>query len=262
MSVQAADNLATSYSQPSDRRGGFYSAKRFGTPFLIISALGGLLIYLYARGEPDSIEAFALNWDYMLAKVDEHIRISIFSAVLVAAIAIPLGIFISRSSSKIITGTILALANIGQAAPAVGVIILLALTFGIGWQTAVAALVIYGLLPVLRNTIIGIAQIDSNVTESAKGMGMRPMQVLLRIELPLAVPIILAGFRTALVFSVGVATIATFINAGGLGEVIVVGLKLSRPSVLLTGAIVVSCIALLLDWVAGLIEDGLRPKGV
>ena len=229
---------------------------------LVLGLLGALLAFLYLRGEPDKIEAFALNWDYMLAKVDEHIRISIFSALVVAAIAIPLGILISRTKSKLVSFAVLGLANIGQATPAVGVIILLALFFGIGWPTAVAALVLYGLLPVLRNTVVGINQIDPNITESARGMGMKPMQVLFRVELPLAVPVILAGFRTALVFSVGVATIATFINAGGLGEVIVVGLKLTRPAVLLTGAVVVSCIALLLDWLAGLVEDALKPKGV
>lgn len=262
MSVQATTDVSTSYSQPSDRRGKFYSTKRLGTPLLIVASLGALLTFLYVRGEPDKIESFALNWEYMLAKVDEHIRISIFSALIVAAIAIPLGIVISRTNSKVVSLGVLGLANIGQATPAVGVIILLALIFGIGWPTAVAALVLYGLLPVLRNTIVGINQIDANITESARGMGMKPMQVLFKVELPLAVPVILAGFRTALVFSVGVATIATFINAGGLGEVIVVGLKLTRPAVLLTGAVVVSCIALLLDWLAGLVEDALKPKGV
>jgi osmoprotectant transport system permease protein len=151
---------------------------------------------------------------------------------------------------------------VGQATPAIGVIILLALIIGIGWQTAIIALVLYGMLPVLRNTMAGLLQVDQFVVESAKGMGMTGSQILFKIELPLAVPVILAGFRTTLVFSVGVATIATFINAGGLGETIVVGLKLSRPAVLLTGAVVVSCIALLMDWVAGLIEDLLRPKGV
>jgi osmoprotectant transport system permease protein len=151
---------------------------------------------------------------------------------------------------------------VGQATPAIGVIILLALIIGIGWQTAIIALVLYGMLPVLRNTMAGLSQVDQFVVESAKGMGMTGPQILFKIELPLAVPVILAGFRTTLVFSVGVATIATFINAGGLGETIVVGLKLSRPAVLLTGAVVVSCIALLMDWVAGLIEDLLRPKGV
>ncbi len=262
MEIQAAKDVSTSYSQPSDRRGKYFTAKRFGTPVLILVALGSLLAFLYLRGEPDAIEIFALNWEYMLARVDEHIRISVFSAVIVAAIAVPLGIAVSRSKSRVATAVVLGLANIGQATPAVGVIILLALILGIGWPTAVIALVLYGLLPVLRNTIVGISQIDPNIVESARGMGMRSWQILFRVELPLAVPVILAGFRTALVFSVGVATIATFINAGGLGEVIVVGLKLSRPAVLLTGAVVVSCIALLLDWIAGLVEDVLRPKGV
>jgi osmoprotectant transport system permease protein len=122
--------------------------------------------------------------------------------------------------------------------------------------------VFYGLLPVIRNTMVGISQINPSIIESAKGMGMTGGQILRKIELPLAVPVILAGFRTTLVFSVGVATIATFINAGGLGEVLVVGLKLSREAVTLTGAVVVSCIALGMDWLAGLVEDLLKPKGV
>jgi osmoprotectant transport system permease protein len=262
MSIQAAQDVSTSYSQPSGREGKYFTAKRIGTPILIVVALSALLAFLYLRGEPDKIESFALNWEYQLARIDEHIRISITAALLVAAIAIPLGIIASRTKSKFIRGFITGFANVGQATPAIGVIILLALIIGIGWTTAIIALVLYGMLPVLRNTMAGLAQVDEFVVESAKGMGMTGSQILFKIELPLAVPVILAGFRTTLVFSVGVATIATFINAGGLGETIVVGLKLSRPAVLLTGAVVVSCIALLMDWVAGLIEDVLRPKGV
>jgi osmoprotectant transport system permease protein len=262
MSIQAAQDVSTSYSQPSGREGKYFTAKRIGTPILIVVALSALLAFLYLRGEPDKIESFALNWEYQLARIDEHIRISITAALLVAAIAIPLGIIASRTKSKFIRGFITGFANVGQATPAIGVIILLALIIGIGWTTAIIALVLYGMLPVLRNTMAGLAQVDEFAVESAKGMGMTGSQILFKIELPLAVPVILAGFRTTLVFSVGVATIATFINAGGLGETIVVGLKLSRPAVLLTGAVVVSCIALLMDWVAGLIEDVLRPKGV
>lgn len=262
MSVQQASDVSTSYSQASDRVGRFYTVKRFGTPLLIVAAMSGLLIFLSMRGAPDKIESFALNWPYMLARVDEHIRLSISAALLVAALAIPLGIIASRSRSKIVRGTIVGIGNIGQATPAVGVIILLALILGIGWQTAIIALVFYGLLPVIRNTMVGISQINPSIIESARGMGMTGGQILRRIELPLAVPVILAGFRTTLVFSVGVATIATFINAGGLGEVLVVGLKLSREAVTLTGAVVVSCIALGMDWIAGLIEDFLKPKGV
>jgi osmoprotectant transport system permease protein len=157
---------------------------------------------------------------------------------------------------------ILAIANIGQATPAVGVVILLAIVWQTGYTTALVALVIYAFLPVLRNTMIGIEQVDANVRESARGMGMTPVQVLSRIELPLAVPVILAGLRTALVFCVGVATIATFINAGGLGDMIVNGLKLQRYPVLVVGAVLVACIALLIDWVAALAEDILTPRGI
>jgi osmoprotectant transport system permease protein len=262
MSIQAAKDVSTSYSQPSDRKGKYFTAKRFGTPLLIAAALGALLLFLSLRGAPDKIESFALNWPYMLAKIDEHIRLSIAAALLVAIIAIPAGIIVSRSKSKIVRGLIVGIGNVGQATPAVGVIILLALILGIGWSTAIIALVFYGLLPVIRNTMVGISQINPSIIESARGMGMTGGQILRKIELPLAVPVILAGFRTTLVFSVGVATIATFINAGGLGEVLVVGLKLSREAVTLTGAVVVSCIALGMDWLAGLIEDLLKPKGV
>ena len=110
--------------------------------------------------------------------------------------------------------------------------------------------------------MVGLSQVDANITESARGMGMTPTQVLIRIELPLAVPVILAGLRTSLVFCVGVATVATFINAGGLGDMIVNGLKLQRFPVLIAGAVIVSCIALLIDWIAGIAEDLLRPRGI
>jgi len=262
MSLQATTSVPTQSIQILDRRRKIFKLKRLGTPLLVAVSLGALLAFLYLRGEPDQIESFALNWEYQFARIDEHIRLSLAAALLVAAIAIPLGIVVSRTDSMWVKGLITGLANLGQATPAIGVIILLALILGIGWRTAIIALVLYGVLPVLRNTIAGLAQVDPFVIESAKGMGMTRNQILFRIELPLAVPVILAGFRTTLVFSVGVATIATFINAGGMGETIVVGLKLSRPAVLLTGAVVVSCIALIMDWLAGIAEDLLRPKGV
>ena len=121
---------------------------------------------------------------------------------------------------------------------------------------------IYSFLPVLQNTIAGLAQVDPSIRESARGMGMTPSQVLRRVELPLASPVILAGLRTALVFAVGVATVATFINAGGLGDMIINGLKLQRYPVLVVGAILVASIAVLIDWAAGVVEDIVRPKGL
>ncbi|WP_378148738.1 ABC transporter permease [Cnuibacter sp. UC19_7] len=234
---------------------------RFITPLIVVVVLGLLLLWLSSL-QLDSIEQRTLNWDYIALRVSEHLSLTVAASALVAVLAIPAGILLSRTRSRVLRGTILGIANIGQATPAVGVVILLAIVWQTGYTTALVALVIYAFLPVLRNTMIGLQQVDANVTESARGMGMTGGQVLWRIELPLAVPVILAGLRTSLVFCVGVATIATFINAGGLGDMIVNGLKLQRFPVLVTGAVLVACIALLIDWLAAVAEDLLRPRGI
>ena len=239
----------------------FWSLRRMLTPIVIVAVL--LALYLWIAYIPlDSIMQRTLNWDYILLRTREHLVLTFAASFLVAILAIPTGIIASRTTSRLLRGTILTVANIGQATPAIGFIILLAIIWQIGFQTALIALVAYSFLPVLRNTMVGLAQIDPNVTESARGMGMTPGQVLTRIELPLAVPVILAGLRTSLVFAVGVATVATFINAGGLGDMIVNGLKLQRFPVLIAGAVIVSCIALLIDWIASIAEDLLRPRGI
>lgn len=212
--------------------------------------------------ELDSIEQRTINASYISARVGEHLVLTVVASALVAALAIPTGILVYRSRSKVVRAVALALANIGQATPAVGVVILLAIVWRTGFTTALVALVAYSFLPVLRNTLVGLEQVDANVREAARGMGMTPNQVLRRIELPLASPVILAGLRTALVFAVGVATIATFINAGGLGDMIVNGLKLQRFPVLWVGAILVAAIAVLIDWVAGVVEELVRPRGL
>jgi osmoprotectant transport system permease protein len=161
-----------------------------------------------------------------------------------------------------LTPVALALANVGQAAPALGVLVILAMLLSIGERVAILALVLSAVLPVLRNTIVGIQQVDRNLVEAARGMGLRPWQVLRRIELPLAVPVMLAGLRTAIIICVGVATIATFINAGGTGDIIVAGIKTVRTPILVTGAVLTAVIAFALDWVAGVLENLLRPRGL
>lgn len=236
-------------------------ARRLITPALVLVILAALWLWVSTLSL-DSIEQRTLNADYLLLRVGEHLTLTIAASALVAVLAIPVGIAVAKTPSQTVRSIVLALANIGQATPAVGVVILLAIVWQTGFTTALVALVVYAFLPVLRNTMIGIDQVDSSVLESARGMGMTAPQSLVRIELPLAVPVILAGLRTALVFCVGVATIATFINAGGLGDMIVNGLKLQRFPVLIVGAVLVACIALLIDWVAGLAEDLLTPKGI
>jgi osmoprotectant transport system permease protein len=263
MTVAVADEIAAETERPApiSRMKRLFVWHRFITPLIVVVVLALLLLWLSSM-QLDSIEQRTLNWDYIALRVGEHLSLTVAASALVAVLAIPAGILLSRTRSRALRGTILGIANIGQATPAVGVVILLAIVWQTGYTTALVALVIYAFLPVLRNTMIGLQQVDANVTESARGMGMTGGQVLWRIELPLAVPVILAGLRTSLVFCVGVATIATFINAGGLGDMIVNGLKLQRFPVLVTGAVLVACIALLIDWLAGVAEDLLRPRGI
>jgi osmoprotectant transport system permease protein len=239
----------------------FLSVQMWLTPLVI----GGvwLLVYFWVAGlQLDSIEQRTLNADYLLTAVGQHLRLTFVATVLVILLAIPLGIVLSRTKSRTVNNAILGAANIGQAAPAIGVLALLTIIFGVGFWIAIAGLVAYTVLPVLRNTLIGIQQVDPALTEAATGMGMTPGQILRRVELPLAVPVILAGLRTALVFCVGVATLATFVSAGGLGDIIVNGIKLQRAPVLIVGSVLTAGIALLIDWLGGVAEQTLRPKGV
>lgn len=235
--------------------------RRAAAPVAVALVLAATALWL-GSSSLDSIEQRTLNPDYIVARVGEHLLLTVTASALVALLAIPAGIAVYRSRSRVFHSVVLGLANIGQATPAVGVVILLAIVWQTGFATALVALVAYSFLPVLRNTLTGLEQVDAGVRESARGMGMTPSQVLRRIELPLASPVILAGLRTSLVFCVGVATIATFINAGGLGDMIINGLKLQRYPVLVVGAVLVACIAVLIDWAAGLVEDAVRPRGL
>jgi osmoprotectant transport system permease protein len=140
--------------------------------------------------------------------------------------------------------------------------VILALVWDIGFLPAVVALVAYSVVPVLRNTMVGLQQVDQALIEAGRGMGMTKTAVLLRIELPLAVPVILAGVRTALIINVGTATLATFTGAGGLGDLINNGLRLGRETVVFTGGALTALLALFIDWIASVAEDLLRPKGL
>ena len=222
-----------------------------------------LALYLWVEGkELDSIEGRLVNRDVIRDATVEHVKLTVVSTFFVILVAVPLGILLTRSFAKWVTPGVIALANIGQVVPSVGVLVLLALTWTIGFRPAIVALVVYSVLPVLRNTMVGLQQVDRNLIDAGRGMGMPRLRVLGRIELPLAVPVILAGVRTALVINVGTATLATFVNAGGLGKIISGGLSTSRNTVIITGAVLTAVLALLVDWVGGIAEDLLRPRGL
>lgn len=228
--------------------------------FLSLVCLG---LYLYVSGrELDSIEQRTLNREYLTDRIVEHINLAAMSTLLVVAIAVPLGILLTRPFARFLTPLALGVANMGQAIPSVGLLVLFTLTIGIGFWPAVYALVAYSALPILRNTMVGVSQVDRSLIEAGRGMGMTKLQALLRIELPLAVPVILAGARTAIILNVGVAVLGAFTNAGTLGDLIVNGLALDRDPVLITGAVLTGVLALTIDWLAGIAEDVLTPRGL
>ncbi|MDP9392626.1 MAG: ABC transporter permease [Actinomycetota bacterium] len=230
----------------------------------VLLTVTGLALWLYvSRQELDSIEQRSLNADRLLEAVLRHVQLTVVSTVIVIVIAVPLGVLLTRPGTARARPLLLTLANIGQAVPTIGVLALLAVAFlFLGFSAAVVGLVAYAVLPVLRNTMVGLEQVDESVLEAGRGMGLSKSQVLRRIELPLAVPIILAGVRTALIINVGTATLATFINGGGLGDIIVAGLSTNRVLVQVTGAALTAVLALLVDYLAGVAEDVLRPKGL
>jgi osmoprotectant transport system permease protein len=231
-----------------------------------IAALGLLLARYYSSLDLATApiqQASALDWSTKLwPQTKEVLRIAFWSTVLVMAIAIPLGIVLTRQSLRRFAPGVLAVANSGQALPAYGLLIIFLIIFGQGTDTAIYALVLFALLPVLRNTIVGIDGVDQAIIEAGRGMGMTKRQALLRIELPLAVPIIIAGVRTAVIINIGMATLAFLIGGGGLGITINSGLKLQQDPVLIVGAVLVAIVALLFDWLGAVAERYLKPRGL
>lgn len=233
-----------------------------GVPLLLVVVLAATLLYV-TTANLDDIEARLLDPSRLLSVTVRHLELVGVSTVIVVLIAVPLGILATRPSLRRLVPLIVGLGNIAQGVPSLGVLVLFAVVLTqIGFTPAIFALVLYAFLPILRNTIVGLQQVDGFVVESARGMGMSRLAVLRRIELPLAVPVVLAGVRTAAVINVGTATIATLINAGGLGDIIYQGLVLNRQSATIVGAVLAAVLALLLDYLGGLLEQLLRPKGL
>ncbi|HEY2206524.1 MAG TPA: ABC transporter permease [Pseudonocardia sp.] len=222
-----------------------------------------VVLYVVVRSRTlDSIELRLLEPGLLISATLRHLELTAVSTALVLVIAIPLGILLTRPSLAKVTTPAITLFNIGQAVPSVGLLAIFAIVWDIGFWPVIVALVAYSMLPVLRNTMIGLNQVDEAVIESGRGMGMSRSAVLTRIELPLAVPIILAGLRTALVINVGTAALATFIGGGGLGNIIDGGLVQNRPLVTVVGSVLTAVLALLVDYLAGIAEDVLRPRGL
>lgn len=205
------------------------------------------------------VEFIQQNWRELLVLTREHVFIVLLSTGLAILIGLPLGILITRVKS--LSTPVLGFANIMQTVPSLalfGLLIPIPFIGGIGATTAVIALALYALLPVIRNTVTGILGIDPKISEAAEAMGMTGWQRLTMVELPLAAPVILTGIRVAVVISVGVATVAAAIGAGGLGTYIFRGLRQNDNNLLIAGALASAGLALLCDLLLGRIEASFK----
>jgi len=209
------------------------------------------------------VQFYAEHSGELLGLIGQHLYLVAISTGLAIAVGLPLGILLTRRPRW--RGPVLGLANVFQTIPSLalfGFLIPLPFIGGIGARTGVVALVLYGLLPIVRNTYTGITGVDAAVREAGRGMGMTDRQLLLMVELPLALGVILAGVRIATVVSVGTATIAAAIGAGGLGVYIFRGVAMVNDALILAGALPAALMALAADGLLGLAERRLagRPK--
>ncbi|WP_405872324.1 ABC transporter permease [Streptomyces sp. NBC_00005] len=230
-------------------------------PAVLIAVL--LATWLWFRqADLDPISENALSNGQVSKALWQQIELVVISTFFVLIIAIPLGILLTRKAFRKATPVAMAFANMGQATPAIGLLALLVIWLGTGMRAALIGITVYAVLPVLSNTIAGLKANDPTLLEAARGIGMSSLGVLGKVELPLAVPLILAGVRTALVLNVGTATLATFGGGGGLGVLITTGITTQRMPVLMLGSILTVVLALLVDWLASLTELLLRPRGL
>ena len=241
--------------------GGFGFTRWFLQPLVCVAAVAGCLIYVKLADVTPS-EQRSLGVPNLLELLGQHMSVSLAATLLTCAIGIPLGVALTRGSMRRYSKPIITVAGFGQAAPAIGLIALGAVIFGIGEVGAIVALTVYGALPIVANTVTGLDGVDARLVEAGRGMGMSGTATLMRVELPLALPVIVAGVRTALVLIVGTAALAAFTGAGGLGQLITTGIKLQQTVTLVVGAILVAALALFIDWLARVVEMVASPKGL
>ncbi|EIW13898.1 choline ABC transporter permease [Lactiplantibacillus plantarum EGD-AQ4] len=194
----------------------------------------------------------------LIVKTWQHIYISAFSLLLGVIVAVPIGILLTRV--KPIANVVMSIASMLQTIPAMALLALMIPFFGIGAIPAIIALFIYSLLPILRNTYLGMEDVDPALIDAAKGMGMTNWQSIVKVELPMAAPVIMAGIRLSATYVIAWAALASYIGAGGLGDFIFNGLNLYRTDLILGGSIPVIILALIVDWLLGKLEAVVTPR--
>lgn len=229
------------------------SWRDFVIPFLLVV---GIAFYCwYAVNNPqDAIVADYLTADRIWWKLGEHVNIVLISASLAILTAFPLGLILTRPKFRRFTSIVVNLVNVGQTVPSLAVIAIFVGILGIGLNTAVFAIWLYSLLPILANTITGINCVPPHIIDAAKGMGMTNTRILFKIEVPLASSVILAGIRTAVVINIATAIVAAFVGAGGLGDLIIAGNNIRRFQILIVGAGLSATMAVVTDQLLEIVQ--------
>lgn len=198
---------------------------------------------------------FQENGSYIFAQFIRHFLISIYGVLFAAVVGIPVGIMISRRRK--LANWVIRLANIIQTIPSLAMISILIIGLGLGVNVVIVTVFLYSLLPIIKNTYTGMIQVDKNILDVGKGMGMTARQRLFMVELPLSVSVIMAGIRNALVVAIGITAIGAFVGAGGLGDIIIRGTNATDgTSIILAGALPTALMAIITDWLLGILENG------
>lgn len=203
------------------------------------------------------INFFAENYLLIGEKLLEHLYISVVSLAMGIVVAVPLGILLSKYEK--ISNGVMGVASVLQTIPSFALLALMIPVFGVGKKTAIAALFIYSLLPILRNTFLGLTSVTPSAVDAAKGMGMEERQILTKVKIPLALPVIMSGIRLSAVYVLAWTTLAAYVGAGGLGDFIFNGLNNYVPPMILGGTIPITALALLTDYLFGKLEKRLSP---
>lgn len=206
------------------------------------------------------IDYIAANASQLLARTGEHCLLVLGAVAFSLLIGIPLGVLMAHRSAERVRTLLFYVVGLGQTIPSLAILAIAVRYFGVGWIPALAALSLYSLLPVVRNTYTGMRSVPLAISDAARGMGMSQWQIVRRIELPLAAPMIAAGVRTTTILAISAASLAYLIGGGGLGDFIFTGIALFRPEVMLAGAIPTALLALGADWGLGRLERRLNRR--
>ncbi|RMC49672.1 ABC transporter permease [Lactobacillus sp. ESL0228] len=203
---------------------------------------------------------FAQHGSELIVKTWQQIYISASALILGIIVAVPLSVVLLKfpRTAKVV----ISIASVLQTIPALALLAMMIPFLGVGPIPAVVALFLYSLMPILRNTYVGLTSVNQNTIDSARGLGMTRIQIITQVDIPLAMPVIMAGIRLSAIYVIAWATLASYIGAGGLGDFIFNGLSLFQPNLILGGTIPVIILALLTDYLIGKLEQLLTPKGI